>query len=157
MDLQYTELHCYLSVHACVSISFVFENKCRHSPLFVRAISYMCTRQSRFASKFYYHSNHFFTSEPTAWLLACSFVPAAGLHSFPQAFPAISCSLSCKAHCWTAAGAEHFITAACREKQTQTGSSAKGSRRPLLGWDIPRNGWLRSEHLYKVAYIFIQI
>lgn len=98
----------------------------------------LCTRSSLFASEFYCHSNHLFTSGPTAWLLGCSFVPAAGLHSLPQAFPAISCSLSCMAHCWTTAGTEeHFITAACREKQRQTGGWAQGSRTPLLGWDIP--------------------
>lgn len=97
----------------------------------------LCTRSSLFASEFYCHSNHLFTSGPTVWLLVCSFVPAAGLHSLPQAFPAISCSLSCMAHCWTTAGTEHFITVACREKQRQTGEWTQGSRRPLLGWDIP--------------------
>lgn len=54
--------------------------------------------------EFYCHSNHLFTPRPTAWLLACSFVPAAGLHSLPQASPTISCSLSCMTHRWTTAG-----------------------------------------------------
>lgn len=88
----------------------------------------MClwSRPSLFASKFYCHSNHFLAP---AWLVACRFVLPAGSHSVPQAFPAISSSLSCIAHHWTTAGAEHFITAACGEKQTQTTGWAKGLKK----------------------------
>lgn len=41
MDLQYALLYGHLFVHACISITFVSEDKSRHSPLFMRAISCM--------------------------------------------------------------------------------------------------------------------
>lgn len=44
MDLQYAELYGCLCVPACISITFVSEDKSRHSPLFMRAISCMRLR-----------------------------------------------------------------------------------------------------------------
>lgn len=140
---------------AYISITFVPFHKFRRSPLFMFAILHMWlwSRPSLFASKFYCHSNHLFT--PPSPSMACGlqfFLPPAGSHSIPQAFPAISSSLSCIAHHWTTAGAEHFITAACREKQTQTRGWAEGLRGALLVWDIPKANRLSSE-LFGV-YVF---
>lgn len=128
----------FVCVFAYISITFVSHHKSRHSPLFMCAISHvwLCFYEAdqAYLHLFYCHSNLF--SAP-AWLVACRLVPPAGSHSIPQAFPAISGSLSCIAHHRTTAGAEHFITAACREKQAQTRGWAKGLRRAPLVWDIP--------------------
>lgn len=88
---------------------------------FMHMIVCLRTRSAPFACEFPCHSNHLSTSRPTAWLLACSFVPAAAWRSLPRASPTISCSLSCMAHRWTTAGTHSFITAACRETQAHTG------------------------------------
>lgn len=130
----------FVPVFAYISITFVPCHKFRHSPLFMFAISRVWLRVYE-ADQTYLHPS--FTaiqiiSLPPAWLVACSFVPPAGSSSVPQAFPAISSSLSCIAHHWTTAGAEHFITAACGEKQTQTRGWAEGLRGALLVWDIPK-------------------
>lgn len=129
-----------MPVFAYISITFVPCHKFRHSPLFMFAISCVWLLVYE-ADQTYLHPS--FTaiqiiSLPPAWLVACSFVPPAGSPSVPQAFPAISSSLSCIAHHWTTAGAEHFITAACGEKQTQTRGWAEALRGALLVWDIPK-------------------
>lgn len=150
MDLQYALLCGHLFVPACISITFVSRDKSRHSPLFMRAIS--CMRLRVYVpEQAYLHPS--FTAiqiiysppgqQHTFWPAALS--RQLGYTAFPRLSPAISRSLSCTAHRWTTAGAEHFITAACREKQRQTGGRAQSSRRPLLGWDIPLAAWLSAE------------
>lgn len=132
----------HLCVNECISITFGSADKSKHSALFVRVIS--CMRLCVYVpDQAYLHLS--FTAIQIIYsppglqhgFWPASFIPAAGLRSIPQTLPAISYSLSCMAHRWTSAGTEHFITTACREKQRQTGRWAQGSRRPLLGWDIP--------------------
>lgn len=68
-----------------------------------------------FAYMFYCHLDNLFISGCTVRTLACSFVPAAG---YAQPSTTSGCFLSCIAHCWPTGGKEHFITTACRVKQT---------------------------------------
>lgn len=154
--LQYTEFHCFvcMSLHTLALLLYLSINSGAHLCLCLPF--YTCGYE---ADQAYLHPS--FTAIqiislpplPQAWLVACSFfLPPAGSHSIPQAFPAISSSLSCIAHHWTTAGAEHFITAACREKQTQTRGWAEGLRGALLVWDIPKANRLSSE-LFGV-YVF---
>lgn len=72
---------------------------------------------------------------PGSWVTQ----PSSG---FP---PAISCSLSCMAHRWTTADAQHFIAAACREKQRRAGGWARGFKKtPVrMGYPVHRLAQLR--------------
>lgn len=119
-------------VYACITITFICEDKSRHSPLFMLAMWLYVPDQA------YLHFTAIqITYSPPS--LQHSLWPASLSHQQGYtAFPAIFGFLSCMAHCWTTAGTEH-ITAACRETQTKTGEWAKGSRGPWLVWDIPLN------------------
>lgn len=128
IQLQYA-----VFVYACITITFMCEDRPRHSPLFMLALWLYVPDQA------YLHFTAIqITYSPPS--LQHSLRPASLSHQQGYtAFPAISGFLSCMAHCWTTAGTEHFITAACRETQTKTGEWARGSRGPWFVWDIPLN------------------